>query len=115
MSATFSGKSVERSKALFWEYGRNPKSYAYPSSGDRSPAIAVRDGKWKLLINPDGSRTELYDLQTDPVESRNVEEEQPEITKRLSGSALDWFQARPTLPVDKTAKPAREDGVNAPD
>ena len=39
---------------------------------DRSPNLALRDGKWKLLINADATGAELYDLADDPNESQNL-------------------------------------------
>ena len=60
------GTSPRRTKPLFWEYGRNDKSFAYPAGKDRSPNVAVRDGDWKLLVNADGTGAELYDLSADP-------------------------------------------------
>ena len=56
LSAAFNGGTPMRTKPIFWEYGRNTNSFAYPKArGDRSPNVAVRDGNWKLLINNDGS------------------------------------------------------------
>jgi hypothetical protein len=36
-----------------------------PTGNDRSPQLATRAGKWKLLVNADGSQLELYDLAAD--------------------------------------------------
>jgi arylsulfatase A-like enzyme len=84
MSAAWLGKPVVRKRALFWEYGRNNKSFHYPQGRDRSPNHAVREGNWKLLVNADGSGAELYDLAADPKETRNVATQHPEIMERLS-------------------------------
>ena len=56
LSSAFEGKKPARKKAMFWEYGRN-ESFGYPKEypRQRSPNVAVRDGKWKLVINADGS------------------------------------------------------------
>ena len=32
----------------------------------KCPMLAIRQGKWKLLMNPDRSRVELYDIPSDP-------------------------------------------------
>jgi arylsulfatase A-like enzyme len=84
MSTAWLGKPVVRKRALFWEYGRNNKSFHYPQGRDRSPNHAVREGNWKLLVNADGSGAELYDLAADPKETTNVATQHPEIAERLS-------------------------------
>lgn len=88
--------SPKRSGPLFWEYGRNDTSFDYPKpAGDRSPNVAVRDGDWKLLVDADGSRVELYDLAADPEEAKNLAGEQPEVAGRLAESALRWRRSLP--------------------
>ncbi|MCP5112514.1 MAG: sulfatase-like hydrolase/transferase, partial [bacterium] len=57
LSATLLGKPLGKAKPLMWE-NRYP---VYGHVLDKSPMLAIRDGKWKLLINPDMSRVELYD------------------------------------------------------
>ena len=89
---------------IFWEYGRKPASsdhkalraFPYPNEpNSKSPNVAVRDGDWKLLVNADGSSTELYDLSKDRTESRNVAEERADIAGRLKDAALMWRQSLP--------------------
>ena len=95
-SAALAGGSLTRRKPLFWEYGRNTNSFAYPKEPyHRSPNLAVRDGNWKLLIQADGAGAELYDLAADPKEQRNLAAEKPEITKRLAEKLLNWRKAMP--------------------
>jgi arylsulfatase A-like enzyme len=93
---------------LFWEYGRNA-AYLRPGSRpdadqwgagsphDASPNVAIRDGRWKLLLNDDGRRMELYDLLADPKETSNLAQREPEVGARLSAQALAWRRSLPKL------------------
>ena len=91
------GRSVRhtRVKPLFWEYGRNETSFKFPAGANRSPNVAMREGNWKMLVNADGRGIELYNLETDPKESKNLAAERPEIAKRLATAALEWRKALP--------------------
>jgi arylsulfatase A-like enzyme len=86
---------VRRTKVLFWEYGRNDRSFAFPKGDDRSPAVAVREEDWKLLVNADGTGAELYDLAADPNEARNLASTRPEIPRRLTELAVAWRKSLP--------------------
>lgn len=91
------GKPAERSKEIFWEYGRNEKVFRYPPGDDRSPSLAIRKGQWKLLMNADGSKVELYDMVKDRSERNNLAMEQKEIAATLSNTLLHWWNALPRL------------------
>src|SRR5581483_7839992 len=96
LTDSFFGKSPVRHKPLFWEYGRNNFSFDYPRNPrDHSPNVAMRDGKWKLLVNADGSGLELYDLEADRNETHNIADANPEVAKRLSETALHWRKSLP--------------------
>lgn len=86
---------AERTQPLYWEYGRDDTYLRPGDERDRSPTLAIRAGNWKLLMNADRSRTELYDLDIDPRESNNVAAEQPDLLQQLSNQLLYW---RATLP-----------------
>lgn len=96
MSAALLGETPRRSTPLFWEYGRNATSFAYPSDAhDRSPNLAVRDGPWKLLVNADGTDAQLYDLDNDPTERNNLVAQRPEVARELTAKVLAWRRSVP--------------------
>lgn len=83
-----------RNKPLLWEWrfeGVGPLL-------NRSPMLAIRDGDWKLLFNPDGSRIELYDIPRQPMELHSQAEAQPEVVTRLREIALSWQKTLPDGP-----------------
>jgi arylsulfatase A-like enzyme len=82
-------KGPPKARPLFWEYGRNDNAFNYPPK-DRSPNLAVRRERWKLLVNTNGSGAELYDLSTDPGEARNVAGSEQSIAAELTTLVLDW-------------------------
>jgi N-acetylgalactosamine-6-sulfatase len=64
MSQALLGKPQQRAKPLMWE-ARYRGAWWSPNV---SPQLAIRDGKWKLLMNPNQSHLELHDLISDPSE-----------------------------------------------
>lgn len=91
MSAAFRGNLVERESPLMWEYRFSP----WGRHIQKSPALAMRDGDWKLLMNHDGSRIELYNLGKNPCEVDNLANEYPKIVKRMSRELLGWQKSLP--------------------
>lgn len=96
-SAAIKGQPiVTRERPLMWEYGRNEKFFGYPRQPrDRSPQLAIRDGKWKLLVNANGEGAELYDLSSERDESTNVASEHPQEAARLKAAVIDWRHSLP--------------------
>lgn len=103
MSPALLGEKIIRHKPLLWEYGRKPGEagkvkggFPYPKEpGSKSPNVAIRDGDWKLLINADGTQSELYDLHKDPGETTNLAETEKATAERLKKAALAWRKALP--------------------
>jgi len=95
MSDVFLGSSRPRHKTLFWEN----RFYYYGGTNDpvihRSPILAIREGDWKLLMNPDGSRKELYNIPRDPSEIDNKMDVHRDLGERLAQQLLQWFQSMP--------------------
>jgi arylsulfatase A-like enzyme len=68
---------------------------------------AVREGKWKL-VRPPNQPVELYDLSQDPSESKNLADQEPDVTKRLA-TAIDTWQSELIDPVFPGSSVKNED------
>ena len=75
-------------------FRRPPDRDAYYGVDDL-PDLAVRDGKWKLLCEYDGSHPELYDLDTDPGEQANLVTVHEDVAARLTDLVVSWHQSMP--------------------
>lgn len=84
-------EKATRTRPLFW---KRPPDRPGPTRAPL-PDLAMRDGKWKLLVEADGSGPQLYDLTTDPGETRNCAEAQPDLVKRLRKAVLAWNDTLP--------------------
>lgn len=82
------GKSEESRKAPLF-FGRPPDRDKFYGVADL-PDLAVREGKWKLLCEFDGSNPELYDLSADRGETTNLAEKHANVVKRLTRLAIAW-------------------------
>ncbi len=93
VSATLLGRAeAGRGRPLFFR--RPPDRNTFSGVADL-PDLAVRDGRWKLLCEYDGSRAELYDLEADPAESRDRAADFPAEVARLRTALLDWHRQMP--------------------
>jgi len=101
------GKPSSRDKDMYWEYGRNSYAFNYPKDRDHSPNLAIRSGKWKLLMDYHSNDVELYDMQNDFYETTNVAKDHPDIVKELKTKLVTWRTYLPLLTPDR-ANPARQ-------
>ena len=83
-----------RAKPLFWK--RPPDR---PGPAGHAPDLAVREGDWKLLIQEDGTRVQLYHLSDDLGEKRDVAAQNPEVVKHLRELVLQWNASLPKPPA----------------
>ena len=97
LSEMILGRSKQGRRApIFWRRPPDRPGFGHGLQED-NPDLAARDGKWKYLVNHDGSDPQLYDLRADPSESDNLAGDHPEIVARLDRAVRDW---NAQLPVD---------------
>ncbi len=84
---TFTGQPLPE-RVLAWEHERNR---------------AIRSGKWKL-VSKSGSLWELYDIESDPVELKNLAETMTEKVEELSKQWEAWANRCKVLPYPKGKK-----------
>jgi arylsulfatase A-like enzyme len=73
MSGALRGRPSPRTIPLMWEW----RFHVYGHPLNRSPMLAIRRDNWKLLLNPDRDRVELYDIPNDPMELNNQADQYP--------------------------------------
>ena len=82
LTPAFAGKPIERD-ALYWEH-----------EGNR----AMRAGRWKLAAVDAGGEWELFDMEKDPTEMRNLAASQPERVKAMAARWETWAKRTHVLP-----------------
>lgn len=84
-------EEVDPERMIVINYSRMPHGFDYPSPD--APSIITKDGagvlwkRWRLLNN-----RELYDLQTDPMQERNVISEHPEVAAKMRDYLGQWWK-----------------------
>ena len=71
---TAAGRAQKEHRYLYWEIAK---------------ATAVRHGNWRAVQTKANDAWELYDLATDPSESKNVAAANPEIVNKLAAMAIE--------------------------
>ena len=77
------GGTALRRDALYWHYPH------YSNQGG-VPAGAIRQGDYKLIEFYEDGRLELFDLATDPSETRNLAAADPARSKRMQAKLAAW-------------------------
>lgn len=99
--SAFKGQGFERTKPIFWEWrGGDRQEYTWPTLG-------VRDGKWKLLVNKETKKQELYDLENDWVEQKDLAADYPEVVQKLNDKLDVWKATLPTESLKHCCSAAR--------
>ena len=87
MSSALRGKPKTRTRPLFWDLRR--RETVGPLI-NRSPKLIIREGRWKLLMQADGTGVELYDIVANSLEVDNLANEHPEKVRKLKRRLLEW-------------------------
>lgn len=106
LADTILGKSAKGRQAPIF-YRRPPDR---PGFGDGfpdrdNPDLAAIEGNWKFLVNLDGGDPQLYDLASDPGETRDLAKAQPAIAARLHEAVLAWNASLPKDAADPAFRP----------
>ncbi len=78
--AALTGKARVPERTLFWEW-RN----------EGSNQLAALAGRFKLVITR-GGKPELFDVENDPAERRDIAAQHPELTRRLRAELDAWLE-----------------------
>ncbi len=82
---------------------------------DDLPDLAIRDGRWKLLCEYDGSQAMLFDLDSDASEQTNRIATEPEVANALRRKVLSWHAEMPPDNGDTwVPRPRRRPAPKAP-
>jgi len=86
---TLTGKPQPQHEYLYWDYGHVREVFKQ----------AARVGPWKGVRNGVGSPIEIYNLEEDIGETRNLAAERPDIVKRMEAIFADALVPSPDYPV----------------
>jgi len=71
-------------RSLFWHYPH------YGNQGG-DPSSIIRKGKWKLIYYYEENSNELYNLEKDPYEQKNIVTDFPEMEQKLYLELKNWL------------------------
>lgn len=80
----FEGKQISRAP-LFFHYPH----WAFHK--ENRPGSAIRDGKYKLILRYDDDSVELYDLEADLSEERDLAGDLPKVSEKLRAQLEAWL------------------------
>jgi arylsulfatase A-like enzyme len=91
---------VDFSPVILRQEALKPRPLFWASLSNRGGrSEAMRDGPWKLVVNHpkakpgtfDNERVELYNLESDPLESTNLADKHPEQTAKMLKQLKAWY------------------------
>ncbi|SIO03229.1 sulfatase [Algoriphagus halophilus] len=97
-------------RALFWHFPIYLEAYQYGQNETRDPLFrtrpgtAMRLGKWKLHYYFEDNEVELFDLEADISEEKDLSSSLPETTNELLEKMRAWWEAT-SAPIPQTENP----------
>jgi arylsulfatase A-like enzyme len=74
--------------------GADDRTLCWEHEGNR----AIRKGKWKLVTLADANQWELYDIEADRTESKNLAATHPDVVRELSAEYDRWAERCGVVP-----------------
>ncbi|MEN0049695.1 MAG: YHYH protein, partial [Bacteroidota bacterium] len=87
LTPLFSQSNFERGNAIYFH------SPHYGSNDNKQPKSAIIEGQYKLVIDYEACNIDLFDLEADIGESRDVAQLFPQLTNRLLVQLRDYLKA----------------------
>ena len=85
--------------------GAPPVAICSRYGGGAPPSVAVIEGRWKLILAPDGEAA-LFDRWTDREDRLRLEQGEPAVAARLAGFAQQWREANRDAATAERPAPA---------
>jgi arylsulfatase A-like enzyme len=82
------GKNKKTTNDVYWYYNNNPVG---GKKENVAPTLAIRSGKWKLLMEPGGAEKQLYNMETDHRESKNLVNDEKKIAEQLTAKLQKYY------------------------
>lgn len=93
-------------------HGQADREFCWEHEGYR----AIRDGKWKLVATPGEKQWELYDIDADRIESRNLIDKYPDVVRKLSDDYDLWANRCGVIPwaqiVSRSPQASQQNGAS---
>ena len=112
------GRGELKERALFWHFPIYLQAYSVGNDGSRDPLFRTRPGstmrlgKWKLHHYFEDGAYELYDLESDIGETKDLASSMPERVKELAKMLNDW-RAKYNAPVPSEKNPKYDPNAKA--
>jgi arylsulfatase A-like enzyme len=88
-----SGNANPTREAICWHYPGYLQANVEKGTWRIEPSGAIRSGRYKLIERFADGRLELFDLEADPGETRDLASQMPEQARKLRAALASWRKA----------------------